>query len=77
MIRRQEEMKMISVIIPALNSWENVIAAVELARRDPSVGEIIVVDDGSVDQMIEFEDPAPVKLTPSTVPGKGASPDRH
>jgi len=64
---------MISTIIPIQNSWENVSAAVRLARRDPCVGEIIVLDDGSIDQMNELDDSAPVKRIPSILPGKGAS----
>ncbi len=73
MIERLKEIKMISVVVPALNSWENVEAAVQLAQRDGNVREVLVLDDGSIEQMSELEDSPLVKLIPTTLPGKGAS----
>jgi len=63
----------ISVIIPALNESETIGAAVEFAWRDPKVGEVIVVDDGSVDGTPEVAKRAGARVITSTLLGKGAS----
>jgi glucosyl-3-phosphoglycerate synthase len=64
---------MISTIIPSQNSWDNVSASVRLAMQNSCVEEIIVLDDGSIDEMNDLEDSAPVKRIRSILPGKGAS----
>jgi glucosyl-3-phosphoglycerate synthase len=64
---------MISAIIPAGNSRKNIAVAVELARRDPCVSEIILVDDDSTATINHLADSASVKLAPGVLPGKGGS----
>lgn len=64
---------MISVIIPALNESRTIADVVEFARRDPRVGEVIVVDDGSVDDTAELARAAGAIVVTSTMLGKGAS----
>lgn len=64
---------MISVIIPTLNESECVASVVELARANPDVGEVIVVDDGSIDGTPERACAAGARVITSTLLGKGAS----
>ena len=64
---------MISVIIPVLNESGTIASVVEFARRNRSVSEVIVVDDGSVDGTPELARSAGATVIPSTLLGKGAS----
>ncbi len=47
--REQREAEKASAIIPAFNEAERIGAVIRALKRTPSVGEIIVVDDGSSD----------------------------
>lgn len=64
---------MISVIIPALNESRTIADVVDFVRRDKRVGEVIVVDDGSVDDTAELARNAGAHVVTSTMLGKGAS----
>ncbi len=64
---------MISVIIPALNESRTIADVVEFVRRNQRVGEVIVVDDGSVDDTAELARAAGALVVTSTMLGKGAS----
>jgi glucosyl-3-phosphoglycerate synthase len=64
---------MISVVIPVLNESETVRAVIEFARGNPLVGEVIVVDDGSIDGTPELAVSAGATVITSTLLGKGAS----
>lgn len=64
---------MISVIIPVLNESDTISSVVEFARRSPSVDEVIVVDDGSIDRTPELAAAAGASVFTSTLLGKGAS----
>ena len=44
---------MITVVIPALNEEKTVASVVTLAKENPDVSEVIVVDDKSFDKTIE------------------------
>jgi HAD superfamily phosphoserine phosphatase-like hydrolase len=66
---------MVSVIIPALNEVANIESVVAFARRCPAVGEVIVVDDGSVDGTPEAATRAGARVITSSLLGKGASMD--
>ncbi len=63
----------ISVIIPVLNESVRVSSVIRLARRSPLVGEVIVVDDGSIDGTPELARAAGARVITSTLLGKGAS----
>lgn len=64
---------MISVIIPVLNESETIGAVVAFARRCPLVSEVIVVDDGSLDDTPRLAVEAGARVITSTLRGKGAS----
>jgi glucosyl-3-phosphoglycerate synthase len=64
---------MISVIIPALNESRTIGDVVDFVRRDERVSEVIVVDDGSVDDTAELARAAGAVVVTSTMLGKGAS----
>lgn len=64
---------MISVVIPALNEARNIEFVIELAKRSPAVGEIIVVDDGSIDETRDCAERAGARVVTSSLLGKGAS----
>jgi glucosyl-3-phosphoglycerate synthase len=63
----------VSVIIPVLNESETVGSVVEFALRSRLVGEVIVVDDGSIDGTPDLAKNAGAKVLTSTMLGKGAS----
>ncbi len=64
---------MVSVVIPVLNESATVRSVVELARASPSVSEVIVVDDGSIDGTPRVAREAGARVITSTLLGKGAS----
>jgi len=63
----------VSVIIPVLNESARVASVVRFALRSPLVGEVIVVDDGSIDGTPELAESAGARVITSTMLGKGAS----
>jgi glycosyltransferase involved in cell wall biosynthesis len=71
--RRSEHQASVSVIIPVLNESARVASVVRLALRSPLVGEVIVVDDGSIDGTPELAEAAGARVVTSTLLGKGAS----
>ncbi len=62
-----------SVIIPALNEAQHIADVVRYAHSDPSTGEVIVVDDCSVDRTAELAREAGAQVITSSMLGKGAS----
>ncbi|MEK7218098.1 MAG: HAD-IB family phosphatase [Patescibacteria group bacterium] len=64
---------MISVIIPALNEERTVERVVTFAKSSPHVGEVIVIDDKSLDSTVERARKAGASIVTSTKLGKGAS----
>ena len=62
-----------SVIIPALNEAENIEYVIRLAAATALVDEIIVVDDGSIDDTREIAEAAGARVVTSSLLGKGAS----
>lgn len=64
---------MVTVIIPALNEAARIRGVIELAQRSVAVNEVIVVDDGSVDDTVAIAQAAGAKVITSTLLGKGAS----
>jgi phosphoserine phosphatase len=63
----------ISVVIPVLNESNTVGRLVEFALGSPGVEEVIVVDDGSIDETPELATAAGATVITSTFMGKGAS----
>src|SRR5262245_7250379 len=63
----------VSVVIPVLNESARVTSVVKLALRSRRVGEVIVVDDGSVDDTPELAQAAGARVFTSTFLGKGGS----
>lgn len=63
----------VSVIVPVLNESETIAAVVEFARRSRVVDEVIVVDDGSIDDTPELARTAGAHVVTSTMLGKGVS----
>ncbi len=64
---------MISVIIPALNESATIASVVAFAYETPGVAEVIVIDDGSIDNTVELARAAGARVLTSTLLGKGAS----
>jgi len=64
---------MTSVVIPALNEAKNIEYVAGLAAASPCVGEIIVIDDGSIDETPDSSRRAGARVVTSTLLGKGAS----
>lgn len=67
------ERRLISVIIPVLNEAPTIGSVVEFARQNPRVGEVVVVDDGSIDGTPELACAAGARVVTSTMLGKGGS----
>lgn len=63
----------VSVIIPALNESATIASIVKFALQSPLVGEVIVVDDGSIDGTPEIALDAGAQVLTSTMLGKGVS----
>lgn len=63
----------ISVVIPVLNESKTIGDIVAYALRDPLVGEVVVIDDGSHDGTPELAAAAGARVLTSTMLGKGAS----
>lgn len=65
--------KTVSVIIPVLNEGKTIEHLVRLLHRDPQVREVLVVDDGSIDDTVELASRAGAAVMMSSLLGKGAS----
>lgn len=65
--------QLVSVIIPVLNESARIASVIRLALRSSLVGEVIVVDDGSIDGTPELAHEAGARVVTSTLLGKGAS----
>ena len=63
----------VTVVIPVLNESARVASVVKLVLRSPQVGEVIVVDDGSIDDTPELAQAAGARVFTSSFLGKGAS----
>ena len=64
---------MVSVVIPALNESRRIASVVELAKNSTLVNEVVVIDDGSVDETAELASRAGARVVTSSLLGKGAS----
>ena len=62
-----------SVLIPTLNEAKRIAQVVAYARADPATGEVIVIDDSSIDATAELARSAGATVVTSTLLGKGAS----
>jgi glucosyl-3-phosphoglycerate synthase len=62
-----------SVIIPALNEEKAIASVIKYALSDPATGEVIVVDDSSIDQTAEIARAAGAVVITSSMLGKGIS----
>ena len=72
-IENQTAEQKASVIIPALNEAKRIAEVVQYALSDPATGEVIVVDDCSIDQTAELAKQAGATVITSSMLGKGAS----
>ena len=64
---------MVSVIIPALNEESSIAKVIGIAKKCKHVNEVIVVDDHSFDNTVDFAKKAGASVIMSTKLGKGAS----
>jgi len=63
----------ITVVIPVLNESRTVARVVKFAKKAPLVGEVLVIDDGSIDGTDESAKAAGATVITSSFLGKGAS----
>ncbi len=63
----------VTVVIPVLNESRRIQSVVRLAVQSPCVGEVLVIDDGSIDDTPELAAAAGARVLTSTMLGKGAS----
>lgn len=63
----------ITVVIPVLNESRTVASVVKFALQNPRVGEVLVIDDGSIDGTDELAESAGARVVTSSLLGKGAS----
>jgi glucosyl-3-phosphoglycerate synthase len=71
--KSRKGMAQVSVVIPVLNESKTIASVVRFARKSPLVGEILVVDDGSIDGTPELATSAGARVITSSMLGKGAS----
>jgi glucosyl-3-phosphoglycerate synthase len=71
--RRSSHQARITVVIPVLNESRTVAKVVKFALQDRRVGEVLVIDDGSIDGTDELAERAGAKVVTSSLLGKGAS----
>lgn len=63
----------ITVVIPVLNESRTIVDLVKFARADRLVGEVLVIDDGSIDGTPELAHAAGARVITSALMGKGES----
>jgi HAD superfamily phosphoserine phosphatase-like hydrolase len=63
----------LTVVIPVLNESRTIARVVKFALRDRLVGEVLVLDDGSIDGSPELAEGAGARVITSTMMGKGVS----
>jgi glucosyl-3-phosphoglycerate synthase len=63
----------VSVVIPVLNESARISSVVRFAKHSPLVAEVIVIDDGSIDETSDLAREAGAVVITSTLLGKGAS----
>lgn len=63
----------VSVVIPVLNESARIASVIRHVKRCRLVGEVIVVDDGSIDGTPELAEAAGARVVTSSLLGKGAS----
>ena len=63
----------VSVVIPALNEASRIASVVAYALADPATAEVIVVDDGSIDDTAALARGAGAQVLASGMLGKGVS----
>ncbi|MFH0931252.1 MAG: HAD-IB family phosphatase [Candidatus Zixiibacteriota bacterium] len=68
-----DDINMITVIIPVLNEEKTISKVVRFVKMSPSVDEIIVVDDKSIDNTVQEAIKTGARVVTSTKIGKGAS----
>ncbi|RZJ99311.1 MAG: glycosyltransferase, partial [Flavobacterium sp.] len=64
---------MLTVIIPALNEEKTIAQVIKFCFADPTVSEVIVVDDTSEDNTVSIAREAGAKVLVSATRGKGIS----
>jgi glucosyl-3-phosphoglycerate synthase len=69
----ESPVKYATVIIPALNEERRIAEVVQYALADPGTGEVIVIDDSSIDATAARAKAAGARVVTSTILGKGAS----
>ena len=62
-----------TVIIPALNEENAIASVIHYALGDPATGEVIVIDDSSIDRTVEIARAAGATVITSSMLGKGIS----
>jgi glucosyl-3-phosphoglycerate synthase len=63
----------VSVVIPALNEAKRIADVVSYAFSDPATGEVIVIDDSSIDETAERAKLAGAQVVTASMLGKGGS----
>jgi glycosyltransferase involved in cell wall biosynthesis len=63
----------VTVVIPVLNESRTIARLVRWLRQDRLVGEVLVVDDGSIDGTPELAEEVGARVITSSLLGKGAS----
>ncbi len=63
----------VTVVIPVLNESRTIVEVVRFARADRLVGEVLVIDDGSIDGTPELAEQAGARVVTSALMGKGES----
>lgn len=64
---------MITVVIPCLNEARTVFDLIRLVLRHPAVSQVLVIDDGSIDDTVSRATAAGAEVLTSSIMGKGAS----
>lgn len=70
---RTTAVRRVSAVVPVLNESRTIGRVVRFALRSPGVGEVLVIDDGSIDGTPELAEAAGARVITSSLLGKGAS----